>query len=204
MSETSPAESSSLASLPPGESSHSSDPAVCRRSFGKSAAGVLVALAAAGVPFATGIMALLNPLRPEMRAKLRPGGSDDKGFFRVGSVGNIPTDFPQAFTILADRKDGWNSFPSEPIGKVFLCKQGDKYVALNSRCPHAGCDVDYQPAKSGYICPCHDSLFTVEGARSGASPSPRDLDTLDIEIRGEEVWVKFQNFKTGRPDKEAV
>ena len=185
----------------------SADPSpapVPRRDFTRSAVATLTALAAAGVPFATGLMALLNPLRPEMQARLRPGGSDDKGFFRVGSVGNVPDGFPQAFTILADRKDAWNRFPSEPIGKVFLCKQGDKMIALNSRCPHAGCDVDYQPGKSGFVCPCHDSLFTVEGARSGASPSPRDLDTLDVEIRGEEVWVKFQNFKTGRPDKEAV
>jgi menaquinol-cytochrome c reductase iron-sulfur subunit len=194
-------DSSQPTSTPAADSSTSALP---RRDFTKSAVASLTALAAAGVPFATGIMALLNPLRPEMQARLRPGGSDDKGFFRVGSVGNVPDGFPQAFTILADRKDAWNSFPSEPIGKVFLCKQGDKMIALNSRCPHAGCDVDYQPSKSGYICPCHDSLFTVEGARSGASPSPRDLDTLDIEIRGEEVWVKFQNFKTGRPDKEAV
>ncbi len=111
---------------------------------------------------------------------------------------------PQSFTILADRKDAWNRYPSEPVGTVFLCKKGDGVVALNSRCPHAGCDVDYQPSKSGFVCPCHDSLFGVEGARSGASPSPRDLDQLEVENRNGEVWVKFQNFKTGRPDKEAV
>lgn len=178
---------------------------VPRRSFSQSLLAAAIAACAAAVPLVTGLIAFLNPLRASVKAKLRPGGADDKGFFKVSSVANLEEGVPQSFTILADRKDAWNRYPSEPVGTVFLCKKKEGgVVALNSRCPHAGCDVDYQPSKSGFVCPCHDSLFGVEGGRSGASPSPRDLDQLEVDTRGDEVWVKFQNFKTGRPDKEAV
>jgi hypothetical protein len=30
------------------------------------------------------------------------------------------------------------------------------------------------------------------------------MDSLDVEIRGSEVWVKFQNFEAGRRDKIPV
>jgi menaquinol-cytochrome c reductase iron-sulfur subunit len=188
---------------PPVDPAPSPTP-VPRRTFSQSLVATVIAAFAAAVPLVTGVIAFLNPLRPSVKAKLRPGGADDKGFFKVSSVANLEEGVPQSFTILADRKDAWNRYPSEPVGTVFLCKKGDGVVALNSRCPHAGCDVDYQPSKSGFVCPCHDSLFGLEGGRTGASPSPRDLDQLEVEKRGEEVWVKFQNFKTGRPDKEAV
>jgi hypothetical protein len=30
------------------------------------------------------------------------------------------------------------------------------------------------------------------------------LDALDVELRGNEVWVKFQNFEAGRREKIPV
>jgi hypothetical protein len=33
------------------------------------------------------------------------------------------------------------------------------------------------------------------------SPSPRALDTLPVEIRGEEIYVTFQNFRAGVAEK---
>ena len=178
---------------------------VQRRTFGEKLIAVLLATPLIGVPLVTGLLGVINPLRPEVRRKLLPGGSDAEGYFKVSSVENLEEDVPQAFTILADRKDAWNRYPQEPIGTVFLLRKGKDVVALNSRCPHAGCDVDFQPAKQGFVCPCHDSLFSTQGVRQGASPSPRDLDVLQVRVEGEgQVWVRFQNYKTGRPDKEPV
>ena len=71
--------------------------------------------------------------------------------------------------------------------------------------PHAGCAVEFQPEKKGYFCPCHNSLFTPEGKRTDGSPSARDLDSLNSEVRANgEVWVQFQNFETGKAHKVAV
>jgi hypothetical protein len=38
-----------------------------------------------------------------------------------------------------------------------------------------------------------------------SSPASRGLDSLVVELRNnKEVWVKFQNFEAGRPDKVPV
>ena len=45
----------------------------------------------------------------------------------------------------------------------------------------------------------------VDGSVVEPTPSPRAMDTLACEIRGdegqEEVWVKFENYYSGRADK---
>jgi menaquinol-cytochrome c reductase iron-sulfur subunit len=89
---------------------------------------------------------------------------------------------------------------------VYVRRGGDKQVQVfNVTCPHAGCAVEFQAEKSGYFCPCHNSLFSPDGKRSDNSPSARDLDTLKFEIRKDgEIWVEFQNFETGKAHKVAV
>jgi len=76
---------------------------------------------------------------------------------------------------------------------------------FNTSCPHAGCAVDYKKdegGKPGYFCPCHDSVFAMDGAQSQNSPSPRGLDRLRYGYVGDSVCVKFQNFQAGHAEKK--
>ncbi len=107
---------------------------------------------------------------------------------------------PQRFPVIDDRTDAWNRFPDEPIGAVLLRRVSEAEVeAVNVICPHAGCFVNYDAGGKQYHCPCHEAYFDLEGKRLQVnSPSPRDLDRLDVEVReGGEVWVRFQNFELG-------
>ncbi len=38
-----------------------------------------------------------------------------------------------------------------------------KYTALDAACPHQGCAVKFESAASGFVCPCHRSMFTAAG-----------------------------------------
>ena len=82
---------------------------------------------------------------------------------------------------------------------LHLRAQG-KIEALNVTCPHAGCPVEYKAGTKGFLCPCHDSKFHLDGTlASASSPSPRAMDSLEAEVRnGTEIWVKFQNFEAGK------
>jgi nitrite reductase/ring-hydroxylating ferredoxin subunit len=68
----------------------------------------------------------------------------------------------------------------------------DRFQAVCLRCPHEGCDVNYvdDPGKLPpellteighpvtepvYVCPCHNSTFTVESGERLAGPAPRGL-----------------------------
>lgn len=150
-------------------------------------------------PAAVGIVAFLNPLRQKSRAG---------GFIRVTNLDALPADgSPQKFPFIADCTDAWNFFPNVAVCAVHLRRAGkDRVEALQVVCPHAGCSIMLEPAGEikKYYCPCHAASFDLAGKRLDAdSPSPRDMDSLDTEIRNNEVWVKFQNYRTGTANKIA-
>ena len=108
--------------------------------------------------------------------------------------------------VIADLTDAWMREPNQPVGAVYLRKNGGKIECLNSICPHAGCFVAYQAERKVFQCPCHNSVFDLAGKRlSEKSPSPRDMDTLEVDaekLDAGEVWVKFVNYYPGKPKKE--
>lgn len=106
---------------------------------------------------------------------------------------------PRLFQVVTGRRDAWTQFPANAIGAVFLRRVGEREVtAFNASCPHLGCAVEFQAARDAFHCPCHDSEFGKSGEVRGPSPSLRGLDRLRVEIREpDEVWVHFENFKTG-------
>ena len=157
---------------------------------------------------AAGGLAFLAPLWSGLRVALDPlarsGGEAD--LVPVAKLAAVPDDgVPHKFRVVADRVDAWNTHRRLPVGAVYLRRTGDSVEALNVVCPHAGCFVNVAADRSRFVCPCHKSSFDLSGAvNDPASPSPRDMDTLDVEIRGNEVWVRFQNFLPGRAEKEPV
>ena len=158
------------------------------------------------VPAAAGVVAALNPLR------LKAAGGE---FLRLANLDTLPNDgTPRKFPVVAERVDAWTR-AVEPIGAVLLRRTPDKQVeALQVECPHAGCTIEVKEVADEQtggkapqlVCPCHKAVFDLAGKRQQAtSPSPRDLDQLQVEIRnGNEVWVQFQTFKLGTPNKVAV
>jgi menaquinol-cytochrome c reductase iron-sulfur subunit len=179
-----------------------STPAVADRDrrgfFKKLLAGALGALLGL-VPVGAGLTVFLYPLRRRVS-----GG----GRVRVATLDALPDDgVPRKFPVLASRTDAWNKFSRVPIGAVYLRRTADgKLQAFNVVCPHAGCFVDFLPDRGTFLCPCHQSAFTVDGKIADrSSPAPRAMDSLAVELRnGREVWVKFQNFQAGRAEKIPV
>ena len=167
-----------------------------RRGFLKGFLAGVIGTVVGIVPLLSGLVVLFDPLRRKSAAS--------SSIF-IAPLTAIPEDgTPRKFSVLASRVDAWNRSPQTPIGAVYLRRTAPKAVkAFNVVCPHAGCFVEFVAARGGYLCPCHDSTFALDGSISSPkSPSPRALDELEVEIRNEsEVWVKFQNFRAGEHDK---
>jgi len=151
------------------------------------------------VPFGAGLIVLLDPLRRHAAA----GNA-----VLVTTLDALPADgLPHKFPVLATRVDAWNKYSQVPIGAVYLRRLPDGTLqALNVVCPHAGCFVDFLTSHDHFVCPCHNSTFTLAGRIADhASPAPRGMDTLPVEVRKQkEVWVTFQNFQAGRAEKIPV
>lgn len=207
-----PAEHSTTASAPPP-----------RRTFLASLTTVVLATVALGTPLVAGLAMFLDPL---IRRDKGGGEAGAGRFTRITTLDALPLDgAPVQFAIMEDKVDAWNREPNQPVGSIFLRRLANQVLAFNAVCPHAGCYVAYSVAKAVFRCPCHNSSFELDGAKietpEMANPSPRPLDTLEVEYRlpgiekaidekaaaqattTVEVWVRFQNYKAGTAQKLA-
>jgi Rieske Fe-S protein len=158
-----------------------------------------VGLVAVVVPSVAGLITFLAPLGRRAKGTL----------IRVAAVDDIPADgIPRRFSVVAERRDAWNRYPREPIGAVFLRRASadGRIEAVSSVCPHLGCAVDFRTKLGRYQCPCHNSTWHADGTRINpdASPSPRDLDGLQIEVKEGQVWVNYERFKSGTAEQVPV
>lgn len=124
---------------------------------------------------------------------------------RLAGVDDLPVDgAPQLYQVLAEPTEAWLKFSRRSIGSVFLMRTApDQVRAFNASCPHVSGPITWREDTGDFYCPLHESRFAPDGARLAAdSPSPRDLDSLDVELRGREVWVRFQNFTPNTAEKK--
>lgn len=207
---TSPLKESVAAGPPAGEH----DPAHCtviiddqakRRNVVYAILATIIGGIVGIFPFLSGLALFLDPaIKKRAQAGPTTGGDDKPPERRVASVSALVAGGPPiSVPIIADLKDGWTVEPNQPVGAVYLAKTADgKVECFNAICPHAGCFVAYSTEKKIFQCPCHTSAFTTDGARIMPSPSPRDMDQLDVEVKGEDVYVRFANFYPGKEHKE--
>lgn len=164
--------------------------------FFAGAIGTLIAL----FPFGAGVLTFLDPL---LRKKPQAEGGR---LLRVGQAAAVPADgTPVQMPVIADLTDGWNREPNQPIGAVYLRRDGDKIICYNAICPHAGCFIGFDDGRRCFQCPCHTSSFALDGSVMHPSPSPRDMDPLEIDaekLKLGEVWVRFENYYPGKAERE--
>ncbi len=188
----------------PGGQSSADEP---RREFlGTSiAAGALGAVLAL-FPVGSGALVLLDPLRKRKSAGDGEGGAGL--LLRVATLDALPADgTPVQVPVISDLTDAWNREPNQPIGAVYLSRVGDQVKCFNAICPHAGCFVGYAADRGVYQCPCHTSSFKLDGSIIAPSPSPRDMDELEVDAErlksSGEVWIRFVNYLPGKHDRVA-
>ena len=44
-----------------------------------------------------------------------------------------------------------------------IIKHNGETKKLSRRCPHAGCNVNYNKDSNEFVCPCHQSKFNLQG-----------------------------------------
>ncbi|MEJ2304081.1 MAG: Rieske 2Fe-2S domain-containing protein [Anaerolineales bacterium] len=69
-----------------------------------------------------------------------------------------------------------------PNGHFYLSRlQDGGFLAIYQRCTHLGCNVPWDQVQGKFVCPCHNSQFTVDGEVLNP-PAPRPLDLFAITI----------------------
>lgn len=66
--------------------------------------------------------------------------------------------------------------------KIILIRDaGGEYYAQSAVCSHLGCLIRWQEEERIFSCPCHGSVFNVDGSRV-EGPAPRDLDRISVVL----------------------
>jgi len=79
-----------------------------------------------------------------------------------------------------NRVDGWKITSAKET--AWVVKLSDREtLAFGPQCTHLGCAYHWDEAKTEFLCPCHNSVFGVDGTVV-SGPAPRPLDRYETKI----------------------
>ena len=162
-----------------------------RRTFLKLATGALAFFStlALSIPF---IGSLIGPSLRKRTAH----------WTRVGAIGAIGVGQPESLSF-TDRVD--DLYIRETADRsVWLVNLPTGGIRVYSPiCTHLGCHFDWDSSSGHFVCPCHGSIFALDGTVLGG-PAPRPLDTLPMKIEDGILFVKWERFESGTARKIQV
>lgn len=153
-----------------------------RRNFFTGAIYGLWGLITAAVALPAGAYLLIVP---------RPRRPDD--FIEVADLKQLKEKDPEEIVFRRNRRDGWK-VTSEKSSAWVVKMSEDKAIAYVPSCTHLGCAFHWDERNNNFLCPCHTSTFSIEGAPL-AGPALRPLDRYDVQVRDGKLFVGSINRK---------
>jgi len=113
--------------------------------------------------------------------------------FQTGNFGVLQ----EELTYRRTRIDGWKVISEKSTAWV-VKTAGNQVTAFGPQCTHLGCAYHWEDAKGEFLCPCHTSLFSIEG-KVMSGPAPRPLDRYETKLNGSKLLLG----KLRSPEKES-
>jgi menaquinol-cytochrome c reductase iron-sulfur subunit len=134
----------------------------------------------AAIAAALGLPAAIYLLLPPKLRKADP-------FVEIGDIARLAPNSPTEMTFRRNRVDGWKI--SSEKATAWVVKHADNsVVAYGPQCTHLGCPYHWDESKSEFMCPCHNSFFSIEG-KVIEGPAPRPLDRYETKVEGNKLLV---------------
>jgi menaquinol-cytochrome c reductase iron-sulfur subunit len=101
-------------------------------------------------------------------------------------------------------RDAWTTARDVVLGAAWLRRPSEsKLEALSAVCPHLGCAVGWDQAAGNFLCPCHNSRWTADGALVAATgPAKRGLDPLPIDVVDGRLRLTWVSYKLDTASRE--
>ena len=174
-----------------GQEKEGTEDGLKRRGFMELTIAVLAALSG----LAIGLPLIGSVIKPSLQ-------KGQQRFARVGKVDTLKTGTPEDLNFADITEDAY--IRSTDFHSVWVIKNSDTNVtAYSPICPHLGCRYKWQADSDHFVCPCHGSVFDKDG-KVLAGPAPRPLDTLPTKIENGDLYVEWEQFKEGIPQKETI
>jgi len=150
--------------------------------------GRAIVLMAGLVALGWAIPLMLYSVLPSLRRR-------SSAWVNVGEVRRLSVSQPQELEMVVTRSDGWRTITT--VKSLWAYRtSATEVVAYASMCPHLGCAYAWNTASGRFICPCHDSVFALDG-HVLAGPAPRPLDRLEAKVEKGHLFVLPQEFRAG-------
>jgi menaquinol-cytochrome c reductase iron-sulfur subunit len=150
--------------------------AMPRRSFHLAVIYICNALMGAALAVPT-LFYLLSPQRNRNKSV----------FVDAGDISQLTPGTPVEMSFQHSRLDGWRAVTEKRT--AWVVKMPDnKVVAFGPQCTHLGCAYHWDQSVKEFVCPCHASFFSIQGAVL-AGPAPRPLDRYSTQIKDNRLQI---------------
>jgi len=118
---------------------------------------------------------------------LPPRVSRESEWVDAGDITKLQPKTPVEVIFRRNSVDGWKV--SSQTQSAWVVKLADqKIVAFGPQCTHLGCAYHWDENTAEFVCPCHSSVFFVDG-RVVSGPAPRPLDRYQTRIENGRLLV---------------
>ena len=159
-----------------------------RRRFLKWLLGIIavVNVFIAGIPF----------LRSLVGSSAKARSSE---WLKVTAINSLPEGRPVDIRFMAELKEAY--IHDTVLHAACVIKHSpDEITVYSPVCPHLGCYYQWDQQTGQFECPCHASVFALDGKVLGG-PAPRPLDTLQAKVENGNLFIKWERFQVGTPVK---
>jgi Rieske Fe-S protein len=88
-------------------------------------------------------------------------------------------------------------YPTDKDTAILVRSIDGAYHAFGQKCTHLSCPVYFDRSQQRLECPCHEGAFDAQTGDVLHGPPPRPLDTVRLEVRGNEVWAIAREASSG-------
>ncbi len=173
------------------DSSATEGPRSTRRGFLKLIIGAIAFLCGLilGIPFVRSLILLKSKGAKQV-------------WSRVTDISALPEGRPTRLNFFVRAEDAYRH--ETAAQSVWAIKHSASEVTVFSPiCTHLGCYFKWDQGTGHFECPCHGSVFSIKGDVLGG-PAPRPLDALPSKIENGVLFVTWERFEVGIPQKVRV
>jgi menaquinol-cytochrome c reductase iron-sulfur subunit len=105
----------------------------------------------------------------------------------AGDVTKMVANSPVEMVFRRNRIDGWRILSEKSTAWAVKLDNGD-VVAFAPQCTHLGCAYHWDDPKQQFLCPCHNSVFSIDG-KVISGPAPRPLDRFEAKVQNNKLMV---------------
>jgi len=118
---------------------------------------------------------------------LPPKVRRDSDWIEAADMTQFRPNVPVEVVFRKNHVDGWK-INSEKESAWVVKLEDRQTLAFGPQCTHLGCAYHWDDGKVQFICPCHNSVFGIDG-RVLSGPAPRPLDRFESKIENGKLML---------------